>query len=65
MIAYYSFVEVKSTSIVTNTGFSKSTLQSILKKINNILTPSEFGREKIDGPNIIVEIDESKFGKVK
>ena len=65
-IAHYHLAEVKCSSIATITGMSKVTLRSVLKEIHILLAPSpNIGHMKIGGPGIIVEIDESKFGKVK
>lgn len=56
----------KSKTISYNLNINKKTVSNVLKKLENILVPSYYSKcSKIGGNNIVVEIDESKFGKRK
>lgn len=69
-IGYLWLLQTPTMGIITATGLSSKTVSLWLKKFRDLikrdliynLTPEEF---KIGGEGIIVEIDESKFGKRK
>ena len=54
------------TSIEIMAELHRKTISLLIDKLISVLIPSNLESPvKIGGPNIIVEIDESKFGKVK
>ena len=59
--------EVPLKAIQQNTGLSHSTVVEWNRILLNVLKENEAQKEteKIGGPGIVVEIDESKFGKRK
>jgi len=65
-ITYLYLSKVSTTSILTLTGHSSKTVCNIIKRFKDALS-RDFNsyNEKIGGKGIIVEIDESKFGKRK
>ena len=65
-IAYLLLIDVKSIAIRTMFGLSERAVRDISEKIYGIFTISaQSTPEQIGGNGVVVEIDESKFGKVK
>lgn len=65
-LAYYWLADVPSTSLQMITHHGTSTIADYLKYFDELVSSYlEDDQEMIGGPGIIVEIDESKFGKRK
>ena len=65
-IAYYWLAGVNSTTLVRITGHSTDTIASYRKYLTQLVSTQCYETtEVIGGPGVIVEIDESKFGKRK
>ena len=57
---------LRTKDIAWITKINKKSIYKILKRLSEYLIPKFYNRnEQIGGPGVIVEIDESKFGKVK
>lgn len=66
MLSYLWLSKVHSVSIKKMTGLSSATVASFLKNIREVVQKDFLtSKRKIGGPGIVVEIDESKFGKRK
>ena len=63
-ICYLWLAQTSVTAIQTITGHSHSTIDRIVDKITDCIG-EDIATEKVGGPGIEVEIDESKFGKRK
>ena len=65
-LCYHFFAKASNTTTQTYTGHGELTVSSYFARIRELIVSSpETTSEKIGGEGIIVEIDESKFGKVK
>lgn len=65
-LAYFWLAEVRPKSLLIITGQSKPTITAYLKFFRQLVCDSlDFEDIVIGGDNVIVEIDESKFGKNK
>jgi hypothetical protein len=63
---YLWLVKDSATSIITKMGLSSATVTNNLEKIRKLVAEKiNLSNKKIGGEGIIVEIDESKFGKRK
>ena len=66
LIAYHWLLKTPTTSIISITGLSSKTVCKYICKFEKIVSCMvENQNEKIGGEGIIVELDESKFGKRK
>ena len=65
-LAYYWLVGVKTLNLITITGHSSQTITNYCHSLRKMVSDSlGFEDIVIGGENIVVEIDESKFGKIK
>ena len=65
-LCYHFCAKASNTTTQAYTGHSELTISLYFDRIRDLICSSlETTSEKIGGEGIIVEIDESKFGKVK
>lgn len=65
-LCYHFLAKAGDTTAIVYTGHSQSTISLYYDRIRDLISSSfETTSERIGGDGIIVEIDESKFGKVK
>ena len=65
-LAYYWLQKIPVTSVISMTGHSSQTISSLWRDFRDLVSSAVDDEDMvIGGPNIVVEIDESKFGKRK
>ena len=65
-LCYHFCARASNTTTQAYTGHSQSTVSLYFHRIRDLICSSlETTSKKVGGPGIVVEIDESKFGKVK